>query len=84
MISSVTENENVKERGVRQAIEARLNPGERLAAYTTGKLYGITAPAFHIGLTGERLLFLPLKRGKPANRLRAPMASSATASNRCS
>lgn len=39
MTNSVTENEHEQERSVRQAIEARLNPGERLVAYTTGKIY---------------------------------------------
>ncbi len=65
MTNSVTDHEDEQERGVRQALEARLNPGESLVAYTTGKIFGVTAPAFHIGLTGERLMCLPLKRGEP-------------------
>jgi hypothetical protein len=66
MISLHHDRESDKERGVRQALEARLNQGEQLAAYTTGKIFGVTAPAYHIGLTGERLVLLPLKRGAPA------------------
>ncbi len=62
----MVEEESRKEREVRQALEARLDPGEELLAYTRGISY-------HIGLTAKRLIYLPLKwwgwGGKPSGKV---------------
>ena len=57
------EMENEKERDVRQALEAQLNSGESLLAYTSGKIPGlVTGQPCHLGLTENRLILLLLKR----------------------
>jgi hypothetical protein len=53
----------------RQQLEARLEPSEELLAFTSDTTYEImTSHPYHLGLTAERLILLPLKRGKPAGR----------------
>lgn len=49
--------ETQKEQEVRILLEAQLQPEELLLAYTSGKSH----THYHIGLTAERLLLLPVK-----------------------
>ena len=62
----MVENENRKEMEARQALEPHLAPGEQLLAYASGNVVGATSQPYYLGLTAERLLMLPLKRGKPS------------------
>lgn len=57
------EIESKRELEARQHLEEKLEPGEELLAYTKGKIVGIVRKShiYYIGLTTERLIFLPAK-----------------------
>lgn len=58
-------DESKKELEVRQHLEAVLEPGEELLAYTKGKILSVlSSNLVYIGLTPERLILLPVKYGK--------------------
>lgn len=65
----MTEIESRKERETRLALEVHLDADEELLAYTSGDITGLTARKHHIGLTAERLILLPLKRGAPSGQM---------------
>lgn len=79
----MVEKENWKELEARQALETQLVTGEQLLAYTSGNVVGATAQPYHLGLTAERIILLPLKRGRPsgqASSLRREVIKSLTGS----
>lgn len=65
----MTEIESRKERETRLALEVHLDADEELLAYTSGDITGLTARKHHFGLTAERLILLPLKRGAPSGQM---------------
>lgn len=65
----VAHQENNKEREARQALEAQLDPGEELIAYTRGNITGVLRGVPHyIGLTRECLFLLPIRKRASSNR----------------
>jgi hypothetical protein len=61
--------ENKKEIDARQQLEAQLEPSEELLAYSGGVIVGIVSTRpIYFGLTVERFILLPLKRGKPSGQ----------------
>lgn len=61
--------EDKKEAEIRQHLEAKLETGEELLAYTSGAISGfLSARSIYLGLTPRRLLLLPLEYGKPSNQ----------------
>jgi hypothetical protein len=51
-------------------LEAQLEPGEELLAYTGGAITGIVSTRpIYLGLTAERLILLSLKRGRPTGQI---------------
>jgi hypothetical protein len=61
--------ESKREVVVREALEAALEPGELLLAYTNGNHYASMNQPFHIGLTERRLLLVSAsRRGRRAGQ----------------
>ncbi len=62
--------ENKQEIEARQQLETQLEPGEELLAYSGGVIVGVwSTKPIYLGLTAERLILLPLKRGKPSGQV---------------
>ncbi len=65
MATTENKKENKKEREARTALEGRLAVGEALLGYTSGNIAALTSQRYHVGLTPQGLILLPLQRGKP-------------------
>ena len=61
--------ETKKETEARQHLETQLMPGEELLACCGGTIAGLVSNQHYtVGLTAERLILLPLKRGRPSGQ----------------
>jgi hypothetical protein len=66
----MNEVENKDELKVRQLLEAELNPGEELLAYTQSQTAGLITRKIHnLGLTTERLMIMRVRKDQPSGRV---------------
>jgi len=66
----MSEQENSNDLQAREVLETTLTPGERLQAYTSGSMtVEFFSKTYHLGLTMDRLILLPHKRGRQSGRV---------------
>jgi hypothetical protein len=65
---AIAGQENEKVSPVRLALEEHLAEGEEVLSFARGDLPGFSARPHYLGLTSDRLIFLPIEKGAPGDK----------------